>query len=198
MQTRAREDAARFAGLWWIFLVTGILWFLISLVVLRFRSSSLTTVGVLLGVVFLGAGLNEVMVASVRRAWRWAHVLLAVLFFGGAIWAFVNPIDAFWALASVLGFLLVFKGTLDIIASASTKEVNDLWWLGLTVGILEVVLGFWASQQYFPARAALILVWVGFLALFRGFEEIALAFEIRRVGREAASLELHRDYPASA
>ena len=39
-------------------------------------------------------------------------------------------------------------------------------------GILEILLGFWASQQMFPARAALLLVWVGFFALFRGISEI--------------------------
>ena len=61
------------------------------------------------------------------------------------------------------------------------KDVNEFWWLGLVTGILELLLGFWASQQLFPARAALILVWVGFLALFRGISEIALAFQIRRV-----------------
>ena len=43
-----------------------------------------------------------------------------------------------------------------------TREINDLWWLGLVVGILEILLAFWASQQFFAPRAALILLWVGF------------------------------------
>jgi hypothetical protein len=73
--------------------------------VLRFRLSSITTVGVLIGVVFLLAMLNEFLLAWVRAGWRWAHVLLGVLFAVGAIWAFANPINAFWALASVLGLL---------------------------------------------------------------------------------------------
>jgi uncharacterized membrane protein HdeD (DUF308 family) len=42
-------------------------------------------------------------------------------------------------------------------------------------------LGFWASQQYFAPRATLILVWVGFYALFHGIGEIVMAFEVRRV-----------------
>jgi uncharacterized membrane protein HdeD (DUF308 family) len=47
-------------------------------------------------------------------------------------------------------------------------------------GILEILLGFWASQQMFPARAApLLLLWVGFFALFCGISEIVIAFEIR-------------------
>ena len=52
------------------------------------------------------------------------------------------------------------------------------WWLGLVAGILELVLGFWASQQRLPARGALLLIWVGFFALFRGISEIVIAFEL--------------------
>ena len=175
------EMFGEITGMWWLFLITGIAWVIIALIVLRFDTTSIATVGALLGVVFLLAGLNEFMIWTVRRTWRWAHIVLGVVFLIGAIAAFATPYDAFWALASILGFLLVLKGSLDIIASAMTKDVNELWGLGLLAGILELILGFWASQQFFPARAALILIWVGFLALFRGVSEIVLAFQIRRL-----------------
>jgi hypothetical protein len=35
------------------------------------------------------------------------------------------------------------------------------------------------SRQAFPARAVLLIFWVGFLALFRGISDIVVAFEIR-------------------
>jgi uncharacterized membrane protein HdeD (DUF308 family) len=175
------EMFGEITGIWWLFLITGIAWVIIALVVLRFDTTSLATVGALLGVVFLLAGLNEFMTWTVRRTWRWAHLVLGVVFLIGAISAFATPYSAFWALASILGFLLVLKGSLDIVASAMTKDVNELWGLGLLTGILELILGFWASQQFFPNRAALILIWVGFMALFRGVSEIVLAFQIRRL-----------------
>ena len=175
----ARAGLWRLAGPWWLMLITGIAWLIISVMVLRFRLSSITTVGVLIGVLFLLAMFNEFLLASVRAGWRWAHVVLGVLFAVGAIWAFANPINAFWALASVLGLLLIFRGTLDIISSTMVKDVHSTWWLGLVAGILEILLGFWASQQMFPARAALLLLWVGFFALFRGISEIVIAFELR-------------------
>ena len=176
-----RADAAlwRMAGPWWLFLITGIAWLIISVMVLRFTPASINTVGILLGVLFLLAGFNEFMIASVGHHWRWAHILLGIFFIIGAIWAFARPFNAFWALASVLGLLLIFKGTLDIIAAIMTKDVNTSWWLGLVAGILELILGFWASQQAFPARGALLLLWVGFFALFRGISEIVIAFEVR-------------------
>ena len=169
----------RLAGPWWLFLLTGIAWLIISWVVLRFTPASITTVGVLLGVLFLLAAVNEFMIAAIRRHWRWAHILMAVLFVVGSIWAFARPFNAFWSLASVLGLLLIFKGTLDIINAITTRDVNSTWWLGLVAGILELLLGFWASQQAFPARGALLLLWVGFFALFRGISEIVVAFEVR-------------------
>ena len=183
MQTETR--AARAAtGMWWLFLVTGILWLLIALVVLRFNITSIAAVGTLLGAVFLIAGVNEFMRLSSVEGWKWLHVLLGILFIGGSIWAFVHPIGAFYELAALLGFLLLFKGIFDIAFAVMTKEANELWWLGLVVGILEVVLAFWASQQYFAPRAALILIWVGFMAMFRGIGEIVLAFQLRKAGKD--------------
>src|SRR5215467_10659595 len=176
-----RADAAlwRMAGPWWLFLITGIAWLIIAWVVLRFTPASINTVGILLGVLLLLAGFNEFMIAGVGHSWRWAHILLGIFFIVGAIWAFARPFNAFWSLASVLGLLLIFKGTLDVISAIVTKEINPSWWLGLVVGILELVLGFWTSQQGFPARGALLLIWVGFFALFRGISEIVVAFELR-------------------
>src|SRR5262249_45525462 len=98
----------------------------------------------------------------------------------GAGWSFDRPYEAFWTLASILGLLLIFKGTLDIVTSVSTRDVNSAWWLGMLAGILEILLGFWASQQYVPVRGVLLLIWVGLFALFRGISEIVIAFEARQ------------------
>ena len=174
-----RAGLWRLAGPWWLFLATGIAWLIIAWVVLRFNPASITTVGVLLGVLVLLASVNEFMLSGIHHGWGWAHILLGIFFVVGAIWAFARPVNAFWSLASVLGLLLIFKGTLDIISAVMTRGVNSTWWLGLVAGILELVLGFWASQQMFPARGALLLLWVGFFALFRGISEIVIAFELR-------------------
>ena len=183
MGRRARAGLWRLAGPWWLFLLTGIAWLIIAWVTLRFTPASLTTVGVLMGVLFLFAMLNEVMIAAVRSSWRWLHIVMAVLFAFGAGWAFARPLDAFWTLASILGLLLIFRGTLDIITSAETREVNSLWWLGLLAGILEILIGFWAAQQYLRVQGALLLLWVGLFALFRGISEIVISFELRRAQR---------------
>jgi uncharacterized membrane protein HdeD (DUF308 family) len=180
IRSRTRAGLSRLAGPWWIFLLTGIAWLIIAWVVLRFTPASVATVGVLLGVLFLVATINEFFIAAVLSSWRWLHVVMGIIFLFGAGWSFARPYDAFWTLASILGLLLIFRGTLDIITSVSTREVNPTWWLGLVVGILEIFLGFWAAQQYRPVQGALLLIWVGFFAIFRGISEIVVAFELRR------------------
>lgn len=169
----------QFAGPWWMFLITGIAWLVISLIVLRFRLSSVVAVGVLMGVVFFAGWFSELLIASMRPRWRWAHVLMAILFLFAACWSFASPFSAFWALATIFGLLLIFRGSLDVVTSISSRELNHAWWLGLIAGVLEILLGFWVSQQEFPAQALLLLLWVGFFALFRGFSDLLLAFEVR-------------------
>jgi uncharacterized membrane protein HdeD (DUF308 family) len=175
----ARAALWRLAGPWWLMLLTGIAWLILSWVALRFTPASVATVGVLLGALFLFGMLDEILLASVRPGWRWLHVIMAVIFAFGAGWSFARPYNAFWTLASILGLLLIFRGTLDIITSVDARAVNGVWWLGLVAGILEILLGFWASGQYVPVRGALLLVWVGLFALFRGISEIVIAFEVR-------------------
>jgi uncharacterized membrane protein HdeD (DUF308 family) len=184
------EDVAKarstISHLWEWMLVGGIAWLIISVVVLRFTQASITTVGVLLGVVFLVAAVEEFAVAYIRSSWKWAHALLGILFAAGAIWSFVHPNDAFWSIAAAFGFLLVLAGSLTIVDSTMSRAVNPIWGLGLVTGILEILLGFWASQQLFPVRGALLLVWIGFYALFRGIADIVMAFELHSQQKHAS------------
>jgi len=180
-ETRASVRAGlwRLAGPWWVLLLTGIAWLIISVIVLRFTVTSAATVGILLGVIFLAAMANEFLLALVRPHWRWAHVLMSIVFLAGAIWAFIDPLRTFWTLATVIGLLLILQGAFVLIASIESRIINSAWWLGMVAGILEILIGFWASQQLVRDRAALLIVWVGLLALFRGITEIVLAFELK-------------------
>jgi uncharacterized membrane protein HdeD (DUF308 family) len=188
MQLEERTMGEEAAKWWWVFLVTGIVWLMIGFVVFRFDTTSLATVGFLIGGLFVIGAVNEAMEASAAHGgWKFLHYALAVIFVFGAAWSFLNPLDSFFALASVLGFVLLFMGTFEIMRSVASREENPLWGLGLAVGILEILLAIWVSQRYFPARAELILIWVGFMAMFRGVGQIVLAFGVRRVGKDMAA-----------
>ncbi len=187
-----RVDAAdikQAAKSWWLFLVTGLIWFAIALVVLRMNDRSITTVGVIMGIVFIIGAFSEfLMMAADGTGWKIFHGLLGVIFILAGIWAFVQPEQAFWALASVLGFLLLLMGLFEIMVAVATKDVNPAWWLGLVAGILFLILAFWASQQLVPAKGQLLLFYVGLMAMFRGVSQIVFAFGLRHAGKEAAAL----------
>jgi uncharacterized membrane protein HdeD (DUF308 family) len=175
---------------WWLYLVTGAIWFIIAWVVLRFDLTSVAAVSVLAGIVILLAGLAELFNAFTTVGWRWLHLILGAVFVITGIIAFARPGGTFAMLAAFIGWYLLFKGMLDIVLAFATKDVNDAWWLGLIVGIVEVGLGFWAAGS-FGRSAALLIVFVGAIALTRGITDFVLAFELRRRSRLIRDAELH-------
>jgi len=190
MITEERMIVREGARYWWVFLLTGIAWLLIAWLVLRMDVTSITAVGVLLGVVFLFASVNEVGLGSLMSGgWKILHYVMALIFFIGGLWSLVRPVDTFFALASVLGLILIFYGTFEIARAFSSRDVNPYWWIGLVTGILLLLLAFWVSgsdRVYALAqRTYLILFWVGFFALFKGITQIVNAFGIRHAGKVA-------------
>lgn len=181
-----QREAARW---WWAPLVGAVIWFVIAWLVLRADYTSLATVGVLVGVVFLIAAVNEAALAAVMGGgWAVWHGVLAVLLVLGAIWAFVRPVNTFFALASVLGLLLFLQGAFTLMRGIALREVTSYWWLDVVCGALLTALGLWVSTSdrvwTLGARAAFILLWVGFMAIFNGVSDIALGFTLRRFAHE--------------
>jgi uncharacterized membrane protein HdeD (DUF308 family) len=175
-ETELAEGASR---IWWIFLMTGILWLWISLIVLRLNLESVTAIAILFGIVAIGAGINEFLaIGASTTGWKVAHAILGVVFVAAGIVAFFEPAGTFVALASLVAWVLLFKGIFDIAVAIVTHESVRLWWVGLIVGVVEILLAFWAAG-YFRGSALLLVVWVAALALMRGITEIVMAFRLR-------------------
>ena len=192
MLARERMIASEAARYWWVFLISGISWLFIAWLVLRLNETSLTTVGVLLGVVFILAGVNEAgMTAIVSGGWKVWHVVMSFIFLLGGLWAFIRPVDTFFALASVLGLILIFYGSFEIARAVGARGVSSYWWTGIVTGVLLILLAFWVSGSdrvfALARRTYLILFWVGFMALFRGITQLMLAAGIRQAGRLATT-----------
>jgi uncharacterized membrane protein HdeD (DUF308 family) len=171
---------------WWLFLITGIAWLIISLVVLQFNLKSVYAVGLMTGLVILAAAVNEFIVFSQVDSWRWFHFILGILFALTGIACLFYPGRTFITVASIFGWFLLFKGTFDIIGSLELKAEHELWWLQLIIGILEIALAFWAVG-YWRGSAYLVIVWVGIAAMMRGITEIVTAFSLRKVKKEYAA-----------
>lgn len=176
---------ARRVGPWWLFLVTGIAWLILAKIVLDANWGSVAAIAAMAGILFIAAGVNEFVTAGAVETWRWLHVLLGILFVLAGIFAFVRPATSFLTLAAIIGWYLLFKGFLDIVVALSNR-MYELWWLGLVVGIVELLLGFWAAGS--PRQSiALLIIWVGAAALARGVMEIFLAFRLRHLQREGGA-----------
>jgi uncharacterized membrane protein HdeD (DUF308 family) len=176
--TQPREPAL--GKWWWLLLVTGILWIIVGLFVLQAHYDSAVTIGYLVGFWLLFGGAAELVEMGVATHWRWAHAVLGVLFIIGGIGALLSPFQTFTILASLVGFFLILKGTFDFIVALAVRHEIDLWWMSLTAGIIQIILGIWAMG--YPGRsAALLIIWVGIGAVIRGIAEIVMAFHVRKL-----------------
>jgi uncharacterized membrane protein HdeD (DUF308 family) len=156
---------------WWVFIVTGIFWLVISLVLLRFNATSALTVGLMAGVV-------EFVTAAWSKEMRWFRLAFGVIFVVVGILCLAYPDKSFEIIAAIFAWYFLFKGILDIIKSFIFVPFRSGWWLLLIVGLIELGLGLWATG-YYRGSAVLLVAWVAIGAMIRGITEIIEAFQLR-------------------
>ena len=176
------EMLAALAQYWWLLLGIGIAWTAAALVILQFDQASVNTVGVIIGIMFAGAAVQNFALAGLAGGWaRWLFGIFGVLFVGASVVSFISPENTFAALADVLGFLFLIIGVFWIIEAFASKDANELWWLGLVSGILMVILAFYTGGQFFIEKAYVLLVFAGIWALMQGVKDIVLAFQLKKL-----------------
>ena len=173
------ENGRMLSKAWWIFLIAGILWLIMSLIVFRMELSTVYAISILFGIIAIAAGIDEFLsIGAVHGGWKWLHGTLGVIFVIAGIVALVNPEWTFLALASIIGWWFLFKGILDIISAFALKRMNELWWIQLVVGLIELGLAFWVAGN-FREQIILLVVYVGVMCLSKGITDILLAFRLR-------------------
>jgi uncharacterized membrane protein HdeD (DUF308 family) len=183
-QAEAREAVRDISRLWWAWLVAGVFWVVVGLVILQFDQASITTVGVLVGLMFFFTAIQIFAISSlISGGIRWLYWIFGFFMLVAAVLAFISPENTFAAIADILGFLFLLVGVFWVIQAFATRELNELWWLGLIAGILMIILAFWTGGQFFIEKQYVLLVFAGIWALMQGFTDFAKAFVIRRVGK---------------
>jgi uncharacterized membrane protein HdeD (DUF308 family) len=181
VENSAERAVGRALPPWWLFLITGIGWAIVGLIVLRFNYTSVHAISLLFGFVAIAAGVMEVVMTFVVPGWwKLLNGVLALAFIAAGVVALIHPGNTFVALAAVFSFFLVVAGMFDIIMSIASRHDVDVWWLQLIGGIILLFLGIWAAGDY--GRSAVVLIaWVAAFALIRGVRDIVYAFRIREL-----------------
>ena len=76
----ARDAVKRISRLWWLWIVFGIGWVVIGVVILQFDQASINTVGILVGAMFLVTGFQQFAIMSMVERGRWLYGIFGVLF----------------------------------------------------------------------------------------------------------------------
>jgi uncharacterized membrane protein HdeD (DUF308 family) len=181
-EAQVREAAGGLSRLWWLWLVFGIAWTIVGLVILQFDQASITTVGVLVGIMFLATGFQQFAIASLVDRGRWLLMIFGALFVVAGVIALISPENTFAALADILGFLFLIVGTFWVIQAFASREMNELWWVVLLAGILMIILAFWTAGQFFIEKQYVLLVFAGIWSLMQGVTDVVRAFQIRKLG----------------
>jgi uncharacterized membrane protein HdeD (DUF308 family) len=169
-------------NLWWLFVISGVFWIVVALVVLQFDEASITTVGVLIGIMFLVAGVQNFFIGSVAGgSMQWILWIFAVLFVIAGVISLVRPEDTFAGVADILGFLFLLVGVFWLVQAFAERDANDLWWFGLISGVAMIILAFWTGGQFFIEKQYVLLVFAGIWALFHGVGDLIKAFQIRKL-----------------
>ncbi|MDA0162641.1 hypothetical protein OM076_20375 [Solirubrobacter ginsenosidimutans] len=170
---RVRAGTRELTGDWRRWLVAGISWMVVALVVLQIDAASILTV---VGVMFSFAAVQTLVMPAVRLV----SATFGVLFVVAEILCFFAPIDTVAAAADMLGCLFAVVGLWWMVEALLERRLNPLWWIGLAAGVLMSAVAVSTVGRLYTPEADSLLVCAGLWGLMQGITLIARAFAVRR------------------
>lgn len=184
---------------WYIPLLVGLLFVIVSIVVFTSPVSSLVTLSILFALSFLFGGLSEIVFSIANRNqldnWGWSLAFGILTFIIGTS-LLIHPGLSISVLAFYVGFLLLFRSISSISFAMDLKKYGSKNWGGLLIfGILGAIVSFiliW--NPVFAGMSIIVLVALSFL--FAGLFSIFLSFQLRKLHKSSkkVSVELKERY----
>ncbi len=173
---------------WYIPLLVGILFVIISIVAFTSPASSLLALSLIFALSFLFGGLSEIVFSIANRNrldnWGWSLAFGIITFLIGTSLV-MHPALSLTVLAFYIGFLLLFRSISSISFALDIKKHGSKSWGGLLIfGILGAIVSFiliW--NPLFAGMSVVILVALSFL--FTGLFSILLSFQLRKLHKNS-------------
>jgi uncharacterized membrane protein HdeD (DUF308 family) len=107
--------------------------------------------------------------------------IIGVLFILLGIYLFSVPVETYFALTIFFSLSFLFSGILEIVFSIQNKEELEGWGWYLSSGIFALLIGIVLIAKPEVALTTLPF-FVGFSLLFRSFQGLGFAFELKNYG----------------
>lgn len=161
----------------------GVIW---GLLVALWPGMTALTFAVLWGVYAFIDGVSSLVQAARSPEGRGWHILSGILGVVAGAVVVVHPGMGVATLAWVLGFWLVARGIVELVAAAVPERALDKLLVGLG-GVLWIVAGVVVMAN--PAEAALALTWlVGLLAVSWGVMLLLAGARLRSAGKKVEAV----------
>jgi hypothetical protein len=182
MWDSVRTGARDLSGIWWWFVLLGILWTAFGMFVLSYRVGSVAAVAGFVGVAFLFGGATLLASAGWIPGLRWPFIVVGILAVAAGITTFVWPDITLYVVSIFVAWYLIIFGVIHLVGALAGPKLA-WWWTQLLLGIAELVLGVWAARSWERSLLTLITL-VGVWAIVHGVTQIFGAFSLREIGKQ--------------
>lgn len=184
---------------WYIPVLVGLLFIIVSIIVFVSPLGSLLTLSIFFALSFLLSGLSEIIFSIANRErldnWGWSLIFGIITFIiGGSLLS--HPELSITVLAFYVGFLLLFRSVSSISFALDLKKYRSKNWMILLIfGILGAIASFFLIWN--PVFAGLsVVMLISFSFLFAGLFSIFLGFQLRKLHKfsKPISAQLKKRY----
>jgi len=171
------ESERQLKAVWWVFLLIGIVTAGLGLLVILHPIAGAWGLALLIAITLMVSGVGDILGAA---QWRhsWVPIVWGVLSIGVGIATLVWPDITLWALAVLIGVVLVVRGVMR--AAASIAGRPPMWGLLLFVGLLELAAGI-VSLVWPQATIFVLAIVIGVDLLIAGIASIVFAIRTRQL-----------------
>jgi uncharacterized membrane protein HdeD (DUF308 family) len=189
--TRAQAEAVSKG--WWVLLMTGLLSVVAGGTIISI-DWTVDNLVVFVGTLLIVRGALTMFSIPVDGSVRIASIVLGLVEILVGIGVFAWPGPALLVVAYSIGWLLLFRSTIAIVGSITSRKYLPYWGLVLAAGIIEAVVALFLLSRPDITLIATVLA-IGFASALYGVLEIVAAFEVKNLPSRFDSLTKQTDTP---